>query len=257
MLSETRILPLPAFTDNYIWVIQHGHYAAVVDPGDAEPVLGYLARHQLTLCAILNTHHHADHTGGNLALLAQYPVPVYGPARESIPGLTHPLHENDTVSLPELALELSVIDVPGHTLGHIAYYGTDILLCGDTLFGCGCGRLFEGTPAQMLDSLSKLARLPAQTAVYCAHEYTLTNITFALTLEPNNLALQQRAHDEQLKRRNKQPTLPSNIGLELATNPFLRCNTPVLKTSAEHCLNQLLPDELAVFSAIRRLKNQF
>ena len=257
MLRETRILPLPAFTDNYIWVIQHGHYAAVVDPGDAEPVLRYLARHQLTLCAILNTHHHADHTGGNLALLAQYPVPVYGPARESIPGLTHPLRENDTVSLPELALEFSVIDVPGHTLGHIAYYGTDILLCGDTLFACGCGRLFEGTPAQMLNSLAKLAHLPTQTAVYCAHEYTLANIAFAMTLEPDNPALQQRARSEQIKRTNNQPTLPSNIGLELATNPFLRCDTQVLKSAAEHCSNQVLPDELAVFSAIRTLKNQF
>ena len=257
MLRETRIQHLPAFTDNYIWVIQQGHYAAVVDPGDAEPVLHYLARHQLTLCAILNTHHHADHTGGNLALLAQYPVPVYGPASESIPGLTHPLRENDSVNLPTFGLELKVIDVPGHTLGHIAYYGTDILLCGDTLFACGCGRLFEGTPAQMLNSLAKLARLPAQTAVYCAHEYTLANIAFALTLEPDNPALQQRARSEQIKRTNNQPTLPSNIGLELATNPFLRCDTQVLKSAAEHCSNQVLPDELAVFSAIRTLKNQF
>ena len=257
MLCETRILPIPAFTDNYIWVIQHGKYAAVVDPGDAEPVLYYLAHHQLQLCAILNTHHHADHTGGNLALLTQYPVPVYGPASESIPGLTHPLRENDSVNLPTLGLELKVIDVPGHTLGHIAYYGTNILLCGDTLFACGCGRLFEGTPAQMLASLNKLARLPAQTALYCAHEYTLANIAFALTLDADNPDLLRRARVEQTKRSKNLPTLPSNIGLELATNPFLRCRTQVLKSAAEHCLNQLLPDELAVFTAIRNLKNKF
>ena len=174
-----KIIPVPAFEDNYIWLICDGRYAAVVDPGDAEPVLGHLSRHGLRLAAILITHHHGDHTGGIEALLRHAAVPVYGPRKENIPGITNPVGTGDTVRLPELGVEFAVLDVPGHTAGHIAYYGANSLFCGDTLFTCGCGKLFEGTPAQMHASLQKFAALPDDTQVYCAHEYTLENIRFA------------------------------------------------------------------------------
>ena len=175
ILSVTTI---PAFADNYLWLIHDQHNAVVVDPGDAAPVLATLASHKLKLVAILLTHHHADHAGGVPALLKAFSVPVYGPAGEKIAGVTHPLRETDTVTVPELGLHLSVIDVPGHTAGHIAYYAAQEqwLFCGDTLFAGGCGRLFEGTPAQMTVSLDKLAALPDATRVYCAHEYTVSNL---------------------------------------------------------------------------------
>mgnify|MGYP000126630862 CR=1 FL=1 len=257
MHSDIQITPISAFTDNYIWILHRDGHAAVVDPGDAQPVLQFLRDRQLQLAALLTTHHHADHTGGNLALLAHYPVPVYGPASENIPGITHPLHHGDVITLPELALDLSVIDVPGHTAGHIAYYGLNSVLCGDTLFAAGCGRLFEGTPAQMAASLDRLAQLPDDTAVYCAHEYTLANIAFALRVDRNNPALSRRARIEQGKRAAGMPTVPTSIGLEKATNPFLRCHTSALRAAAETWAGKPLPDAIAVFAALREMKNGF
>ncbi len=170
-----EVVPVPAFEDNYIWLLVRGSHAVAVDPGDAQPVFAHLAQHALTLTAILCTHHHGDHVGGNRALIARFPVPVYGPAAEPIPALTHPVQDGDTIALPELDARFEVIGVPGHTAGHVAYYGAGCLFCGDTLFACGCGRLFEGTPAQMHASLARLAALPDDTAVYCAHEYTLAS----------------------------------------------------------------------------------
>ncbi|HNP51280.1 MAG TPA: hydroxyacylglutathione hydrolase, partial [Nitrosomonas nitrosa] len=183
------IYPVRAFKDNYIWVIRDQHYAAIVDPGDAVPVMAYLQQQNLQPIAILNTHHHHDHTGGNIALLTAFALPVYGPAKENIPGLTHRLSEGDTIHLAELSLDLSILDIPGHTAGHIAYYGANLLFCGDTLFACGCGRIFEGTPQQMYTSLQKLTKLPDDTLIYCAHEYTLANIRFATAIDPNNPVL--------------------------------------------------------------------
>lgn len=257
MHSEIYLTPVRAFTDNYIWVIHRDAFAVVVDPGDAQPVLQFLRDKQLQPVAILTTHHHADHTGGNLELLKHYPVPVYGPASETIPGMTHPLHDGNIVSVPELMLDLHVLDVPGHTAGHIAYYGTGHLLCGDTLFAAGCGRLFEGTPAQMSHSLARLAQLPDDTAVYCAHEYTLANIDFALSVDGDNPALLERARIERNKRSADIPTLPSSIGLEKATNPFLRCHINALRKSAESWAKKPLQDHIAVFTALREMKNTF
>ena len=184
------IIPIPAFTDNYIWLLRDGRGAVVVDPGDAAPVLAYLAAHDLALTAILATHHHGDHVGGVTALLERFPVPVFGPARERIPGRTNAVADGDRIVVPGLPGTLAVLDIPGHTAGHVAYFGeidgVPVLFCGDTLFAAGCGRLFEGTPAQMWASLSALAALPPATRVYCGHEYTLANLRFAQAVEPHN-----------------------------------------------------------------------
>ena len=258
--SALAVLAVPAFDDNYLWLIHDGRQAAVVDPGDAAPVLAALAANRLTLAAILLTHHHADHVGGVLALADAYPgVPVYGPAREAIAGLTHPLAEGDQVELAQLQLALEVIDVPGHTLGHIAYHAAtaELLFCGDTLFAGGCGRLFEGTPAQMSQSLAKLASLPPATAVYCAHEYTLSNLRFAVAVEPGNAALRERVATETAKRERHQPTVPSTIALERATNPFLRCDQAEIVESLQKAGRLPNMSEVAVFAALREWKNVY
>ncbi len=257
MSSDLHITPIAAFSDNYIWVIHDQHHAVVIDPGDAAPVIAFLDSHNLIPIAILITHHHHDHTGGNALLSKTFNIPVYGPALERIPYLTSPLAEGNTIHFPELNLELKILDVPGHTVGHIAYYADDMLFCGDTLFGCGCGRLFEGTPKQMLASLTKLARLPASTKFYCAHEYTLDNIAFALTLEPDNQTLQARAKTDQACINMNRPTLPSTITLEIATNPFLRCHLPSLRIAAEQITGSAITEIVEVFSTIRTLKNSF
>lgn len=237
--------------------MQHGGRAAVVDPGDASPVIEYLDREGVELCAIINTHHHGDHVGGNRALLARWRVPVFGPAREQIPGRTHALAEGDTMTVPEIGAEFSVLDIPGHTSGHIACFGNGMVFCGDTLFAAGCGRLFEGTPAQMVASLDKLAALPPDTRVYCGHEYTISNLRFALAVEPRSAALHARLERDQAKRNRGEPTLPTTIAEERATNPFLRSADPAIHAAATRHAGRDLPDRVAVFAELRAWKNAF
>ena len=259
-MSDTdgfEVVPLPAFRDNYIWTLRNRSYAAVVDPGDAQPVLDYLQRERLELCAILATHHHPDHVGGIADLLARRAVPVYGPRGEPIATLTHPVHEGDEVEIAPLGLRLRVLDIPGHTRAHIAYYGANSLFCGDTLFACGCGRLFEGTAQQMAASLAKLAALPDATLVYSGHEYTLANIAFARAVEPGNQELAARAEREAQQRKNERPTLPSTIGREKQTNPFLRCTQAAVIAAADQYLGACAADPVQVFAAIRQWKNNF
>jgi hydroxyacylglutathione hydrolase len=263
-MTLPRIVPVRAFTDNYIWVIRDHCHAAVIDPGDASPVLDYLRHEKLQLIAILNTHHHHDHVGGNGMLLREFPVPIYGPAAEAIPTVTHPMHEcadresdEGVVYLREFTLSFRVLDIPGHTAGHIAYYGGNMLFCGDTLFACGCGKLFEGTPKQMAASLQKLADLPRDTQVYCGHEYTLSNIRFARAVEPGNQELLKREKTVEASVKQHIPTLPSTIEQEKATNPFLRCDQPEVIRSASAHANKPLNDPVSVFAALRDWKNQF
>jgi len=256
-MNNVTVIPIPAFQDNYIWLMRNQRYAAAVDPGDAVPVLAYLRREKLELTAILNTHHHADHVGGNAGLLREFRVPVYGPRNESIPLLTYRLVEGDHVSLPSLGLDFKVLDIPGHTSGHIAYYGANLLFCGDTLFACGCGKLFEGTAQQMYASLQKLSSLPDATLVYCGHEYTLANIRFAKAADPANAALLKLETTVRGLRELGMPTLPSDIGLEKATNPFLRCNHPEIVQAASRAAGKKLTDPESVFAAIREWKNNF
>lgn len=266
MPSSTPVIvhPVPAFGDNYLWVIHNDHDAAVVDPGDATPVIEYLAANNLLLRAILCTHHHADHVGGVDHLLdflhLRGKVPVFGPASEKIPSRSDALREGDRVSVPGLDLTFDVLDVPGHTAGHIAYFGHGLLFCGDTLFACGCGRLFEGTPEQMTSSLTKLKRLPPETKVFCAHEYTMANIKFAEAVEPDNGDLKLRKAFCAARRHRDLPTVPSTIHLELATNPFLRWDQPVVQAAAAARLKHALgpdPSPALVFGAIREWKDHF
>lgn len=258
-----KLIPLPAFTDNYVWLLHEGKRALVVDPGDAAPVLQALQAHALQLDSILVTHHHADHTGGIQALERVTGAAVYGPARESIPGTSIAQQEGDKVHA--LGLEFTVLDVPGHTAGHIAFYAAEcndrpLLFCGDTLFSGGCGRLFEGTPAQMLASLDKLAALPGETLVCCAHEYTLDNLRFASTVEPGNEALaawQARCVES---RASGRPTLPTSITQELLINPFLRSRHAAVRMAVGRFAALPAEDagtDAAVFAALRQWKNQF
>jgi hydroxyacylglutathione hydrolase len=259
--AELAVTRLPAFEDNYFWLI-HGagdasRKVAVVDPGDAGPVLAALAAGGLELAAILVTHHHGDHVGGVLALAERFGVPVYGPSREDIPGRTIAVGEGDAVALGALGLRFRVFEVPGHTAGHIAYYGHGALFCGDTLFSGGCGRLFEGTPAQMLASLDKLAKLPPETRVYCAHEYTASNLRFAAAVEPGNAALREYQGVVTALRARNEPTIPTTIGLEVRINPFLRTRLADVRQAAAAHAGKTPTDDVAAFAVVREWKNGF
>jgi len=245
------------FSDNYVWVLQNEQdpRVAIVDPGDGVAVVGALDLKQLTPAAVLLTHHHADHVGGVDEIVEQRNLPVFGPASESIPDVDRPMSDGDTVPIPEIGIELAVIDVPGHTAGHVAYLGEGFTLCGDTLFAGGCGRIFEGTTQQMYDSLQRLAALDLDTAVYCAHEYTVANLRFALEVEPNNIGLQQRLAIADRLRADGEPTVPSTIGDELATNPFLRGHVSEVRAAAEEFSGRPLLAEVEVFAAVRTWKD--
>ncbi len=252
-----KIFPVPAFNDNYIWIgVNAEKQAFVVDPGDAAPALNFLEKNQLSLSDILITHKHHDHTGGISALLSVFSdVSVFSHPAEQVTQTTQLVSGNDLFRVNEC--EFQVIDIPGHTLGHVAYYCKPFLFCGDTLFTNGCGRIFEGTAEQMFSSLEKLMALPDDTQIYCGHEYTLSNITFALAVEPNNAALKTR-YDvvRQLRAQNK-PTVPSTLALERETNPFLRCHQSTVIEAASKNAGKKLINEIDVFAELRRWKNTF
>jgi hydroxyacylglutathione hydrolase len=258
-----KLIALPAFSDNYLWLWQQDLMAVVVDPGDAAPVLQALAKGGLKLAAILVTHHHADHVGGVRELHLATGAQVFGPAREDVPAPFTPVMQGDALEL--LGQTVQVLDVPGHTAGHVAYVLPNatpgpVLFCGDTLFSGGCGRIFEGTPAQMLASLDRLAALPATTRVCCAHEYTLSNLQFALAVEPSNTDLQTYMAQCQQLRAQGLPTLPAQLSHELQINPFLRARlTRVRHAVAQHAGLSALEqtDDVAVFAALREWKNDF
>lgn len=266
MVTPMQVHAIPAFTDNYLWTLVEGDSAVVVDPGDAAPVARFLDERRLTLAAILVTHHHPDHVGGLAPLLRRGDVPVYGPAAESsrIRLLSHALDDGDAVEVHGRRFE--VMSVPGHTLGHIAYYcaGTTgneepgILLCGDTLFSAGCGRLFEGTPEQMHTSLTRLAALPLQTQVYCTHEYTLANLAFAQAVEPENGDVAAHVAQVRAWRAAGRPSLPSTLALEHRINPFLRIREPQVRHAVrERGEPETVASDVAVFAALRRWKDSF
>ncbi|MCL1886667.1 MAG: hydroxyacylglutathione hydrolase [Betaproteobacteria bacterium] len=254
-----NVTALPALGDNYIWLIDNGTYAAVIDPGDAAVVITELQKRALSLSAILLTHRHDDHISGVPRLVTEYDSPVYGPKNDDIPFVNHPLQEGDPLIINALNLSLAVLDVPGHTRGHIAYYDRmrKWLFCGDMLFGAGCGRILEGTPEMMIASLAKFTALPDETQVFAAHEYTLANLKFALEIEPDNPDILKRVQADSAKRERKQPTLPSTIGLEKKTNPFLRNREPDV---LEHLLSLgLIKSKNAedAFAAMREWKNVY
>jgi len=254
-----KLIPLPAFTDNYIWMLHDEHHSMVVDPGEAQPVLEALQHLNVPLEAILVTHHHADHTGGVDALRQATGAQVFGPARETMPEPLIRLNGGD--QLQALGLTFQVIDVPGHTAGHIAYYcanveGAPLLFCGDTLFSGGCGRLFEGSPAQMLASLDTLAALPENTRICCTHEYTMSNLRFAAAVDPTNQALARYTATAQALRSQQQPTLPSTILMERQINPFLRTRQAAI-IQAVQGFDASAHDEVSIFAALRQWKNEF
>lgn len=262
---QPQIIPVPAFTDNYIWLIRQAESPEVwiVDPGDAGPVLERVSADGLEPAGMLLTHHHPDHTGGVGRLLEHFDVPVVGPHSERIPQVTHPLADGE--SLTVLGHRGTVIEIPGHTLDHIAFHfpmtetpgATPMLLCGDTLFAGGCGRLFEGTPQMMHGSLSRLASLPEDTRVYCAHEYTQANLVFASAAEPDNEALQQRLESVRQLRAENRVTLPSSLSTELRTNPFLRCHSPAIVQQVTQKFGTSPKGEIETFAALRQWKDNF
>ncbi len=245
---------IPAFKDNYIWLLRDGDRAAVVDPGDAAPVMAHLQSEGLQLEAILITHHHADHQGGVQALVDYWQPQVFGPELESITGCTAPLSGGESICV--LGQDFSVLAVPGHTRGHLAYLMPGAVFCGDTLFGAGCGRLFEGTPQQMAESLAKLAALPDSTLIYCAHEYTEANLRFALAVEPENRAIQRRREAVAEARARGAATVPSTLAEEKSSNPFLRCAEAAVAAAARQ-RNPEAKSALEVFAALREWKNNF
>jgi len=262
--TKMKVSMIKAFSDNYIWAISSniGKKMALVDPGDANVCIDFIEQHQMQLSSILITHHHADHVGGINKLVEycnskQWPLTIYGPESESIPHCNVALSESQTVKLTDLAFEFDIIALPGHTSGHIAYLSQDNLFCGDTLFSGGCGRVFEGTPRQMLSSLEKLSALPERTHVYCAHEYTQANLNFALTVEPGNSEL-VFYYNQVLKQREQGiATIPTSIMLEKKINPFLRCDKPSLMNSASEFSGEEVTDKLQTFTIVRAWKDNF
>jgi len=255
-----NILPIAAFSDNYIWLMHHegSRQAVVVDPGDAAPVIAALEKMGLDLVCVLITHHHFDHVGGLEALCEKYSPVVYGPKNPDIQRLNHRLEEGDTLDV--LGLKFEVLEVPGHTLDHIAFFHSGdapIVFCGDTLFAGGCGRVFEGNPEMMLASLDALAQLPQKTQVFCAHEYTLSNLEFALAAEPKNAALIERMGEAKKTRERNQPTVPSTLSLELATNPFMRCHGTQLRESLAESGKLEGTSPVDVFATVRSWKDTF
>lgn len=252
------IYSIPAFNDNYIWALVDGasKQSIIVDPGDATPVLAFLHQKQLALNAILITHKHADHTGGVQTLLSAFPnASVFSNPVERLAQTTQLVLDNDVININ--GNEFRVIAIPGHTLGHVAYYCKPYLFCGDTLFTNGCGRIFEGTAEEMLSSLKKLMALPDDTLIYCGHEYTLSNIKFAMHIEPNNLELQNRFENTKRLRSQNKSTVPSTLALEKATNPFLRCDQSVVIQAASDHAGKKLNSEVDIFAQLREWKNVF
>lgn len=252
------IAPIRTLKDNYVWTIinQQQTHAIIIDPGEALPVITYLKQHQLALEGIFLTHHHWDHVNGVKEIQMQYKVPVWGSVLSPCQQVTHYVTENDVIVLND-GSRVKVMEIPGHTHDHIAFQLHDALFCGDTLFGAGCGRLFEGSPEEMYHSLQKIARLPASTQIYCAHEYTLINLKFAQAVEPTNAKITQRIKEIKQCYENHQPSLPSTLAQELETNPFLRCDIASVKQQAEFYTKQLLPQPVDVFSALRQWKDHF
>lgn len=250
-----RVHPIKAYDDNYIWLIQPTAEARVivVDPGDAAPVSQWLNEHKASIDSYLITHHHWDHTDGLPTLLKQHPAPVYGPKNCKVKAISQPLQEGDYVN--RLGLSFRTLATPGHTLDHISFYCDGHLFCGDTLFSGGCGRMFEGNPAMYVESLSKLRQLPGNTRIYCAHEYTQANLTFASLVEPENVVLQSYLEKIKLMRQNQEITLPSTLQLELAINPFLRFDQAPVKQAAQTHANKTLSDNASVFACIRQWKD--
>lgn len=254
-----NIIPLRAFRNNYIWALHSPDHCrlTIVDPGDPTPVLSYLNKNNLKLSAILITHHHHDHIAGLSELCQRFQgVIVYGPENEAIPEITSPVSEGMSVSLWE-GQALKIMEIPGHTRDHVAYYDDKIIFCGDTLFSSGCGRLFEGTAEQLYASLEKINQLDGNTLIYCAHEYTLANLRFAQLVDPNNASIQERIHTVLQQQQRKEPSLPVTLNIERATNPFLRCHTAAIKQAVEMHFQAQFESPLAVFAALRRWKDQF
>jgi hydroxyacylglutathione hydrolase len=255
---DYTLTPLPAFADNYIWLLTDtAGNAAAVDPGDAAPVQRALDAQNLKLRAVLATHHHPDHVGGAAELATRHGCPVFGPAREAREVVTLPLEEGQEIELPGLGARFRVLDIPGHTAGHIAFFGHGILFSGDTLFSAGCGRLFEGTPAQMSGSLAKLAALPESMRVCCGHEYTVNNLRFAAALEPDNCAIREHAKHCSALRARGEATLPSTMAAERSINPFLRCSEPAVREAASRHAGAMLTDPVEIFAVIRQWKDGF
>jgi hydroxyacylglutathione hydrolase len=258
--TPINVRSVRAFSDNYIWLIEspkaEGRLVAV-DPGEAAPVMAELQRSSSSLAAILLTHHHPDHIGGVPELLRHGAVPVIGPDDTRIAHLTRTVKDGEHCEMPDLGLVFETLQVPGHTLSHIAFWGHGALFCGDTLFSAGCGRMFEGTPTQMNASLNKLRNLPPQTRMYCGHEYTAANLRFALTVEPANAAAIEYQSSVDRVRAEGRPSLPSTMGLESRVNPFLRCDEPAVVRAAEKHAGQTLQEPAEVFGALRAWKDQF